>query len=321
MLGSRWLIIAHPRPHVLYYSQKERGGVMELRTLRYYLAVASERNITRAADLLHVTQPTLSRQMGDLERELGVTLFLRGKRNLTLTEEGMLFRQRAQDIVELADRAQQEFSQGRGAVGGTIALGVSESLGAGVLAQFVRGFSRQYPQVRFTLLNGMADDLRESLDQGSIDLALVLEPVDTTRYEFLRLSTKERWGVLVHQSHPFAGRQQVDAGELAEEPLMLPSRESSRREILHWMGLEEDKAHIVVNYNILSNTVLLVEEGMGAAVCLNGALAIHHSPSLRFVPFIPEHSIRSVLIWKRGHVFNPATSLFVQQLRQSLERV
>lgn len=258
---------------------------MELRTLRYYLAVASEKNITRAADLLHVTQPTLSRQMSDLERELGVTLFLRGKRSLTLTEDGILFLQRAQDIVELADRAQQEFTQRQGTVGGVITLGMAECLGAAVLAKFVRRFSQSYPQVQFTLHNGMADKLGEAVDQGSIDLALVLEPVDTTKYEFLRLSPQERWGVLVREDHPFARRDQVDVAELWDQPLLLPFRESIRRELLHWIGKEEQQLRVVLNYNILSNTVLTVEEGLGVAVCLNGALAIHHSPALRFVPW------------------------------------
>lgn len=160
---------------------------MELRTLRYFLAVASEKNITRAAELLHVTQPTLSRQMSDLERELGTTLFLRGKRALTLTEDGLLFRQRAEDIVELADRAEREFTQRTSVVGGIITLGVVESLSAVTLARLVKEFSHSYPEVQFTLYNGMADTLRESVDQGTLDLALVLEPVDTTKYEFLRL--------------------------------------------------------------------------------------------------------------------------------------
>ena len=154
---------------------------MELRTLRYFLAVASEKNITRAAELLHVTQPTLSRQMSDLERELGATLFLRGKRALTLTEDGLLFRQRAEDIVELADRAEREFTQRTSVVGGIITLGVVESLSAVTLARLVKEFSHSYPEVQFTLYNGMADTLRESVDQGSVDLALVLEPVDTTK--------------------------------------------------------------------------------------------------------------------------------------------
>ena len=293
---------------------------MELRTLRYYLAVASEKNITRAADLLHVTQPTLSRQMSDLERELGVTLFTRGKRSLTLTEDGVLFRKRAQDIVDLADRAQQEFSQRQGTIDGVITMGMVECLGAELLARFAREFSESYPQVQFTLYNGMADQLGEATDQGSIDLALVLEPVDTTRYEFLRLPTQERWGVLVREDHPFAQREQVDVEELWDQPLLIPSRESARREILHWIGKEEKQLRVVLNYNILSNTVLLVEEGLGVSVCLNGALAIHHSPALKFVPLVPERSIRSLLIWKRGQVFNPATSLFVQFLQQSLTR-
>ena len=289
---------------------------MELRTLRYFLAVASEKNITRAAELLHVTQPTLSRQMSDLERELGATLFLRGKRALTLTEDGLLFRQRAEDIVELADRAEREFTQRTSVVGGIITLGVVESLSAVTLARLVKEFSHSYPEVQFTLYNGMADTLRESVDQGSVDLALVLEPVDTTKYEFLRLPQRAQWGVLVREDHPFAQRREVQVQELWDQPLLLPSRASSRREILHWMGCEEHQVNIRANYNILSNTVLLVEEGLGVAVCLNGDLAIHHSPQLRFVPLVPERSIRGVLIWKKNHVFNPATSLFVQMVQR-----
>ena len=221
--------------------------------------------------------------------------------------------------MELADRAQQEFTQRQGTVGGVVTLGMAECLGAAVLAKFVRRFSKATPRCSLPCTTAWRTSWGEAVDQGSIDLALVLEPVDTTKYEFLRLSPQERWGVLVREDHPFARRGPGGRGRAVGPAPSAPLPESIRRKLLHWIGKEEQQLRVVLNYNILSNTVLTVEEGLGVAVCLNGALAIHHSLALRFVPLAPERSIRSLLIWKRGHVFNPATSLFVQMLYQSLE--
>lgn len=288
---------------------------MELRTLRYFLAVAQEKNITRAAEVLHLTQPTLSRQMSELEAELGTTLLVRGKRSLTLTEDGKLFRQRAADIVELADRTAREFAGQRGEVSGLVTVGASEAMGGRALAAAMQRFSARYPAVRFELYNAMADPLQERIDKGALDLALLLEPVDTTKYEFIRLPSREVWGVLVRSDHPFAGRASVQPRELIGQPLMLPGRPSARREIVHWIGCEERRLNVLVSYNLLSNVALLVQAGMGVAVCLNGALSLHAGPDLRFVPLAPEHAIQSVLIWKRNQVFNTATSLFIQSLQ------
>lgn len=287
---------------------------MELRTLRYFLAVADEKNITRAAELLHVTQPTLSRQLSDLEDELGTTLMIRGKRSLTLTDDGVLFKQRAEDIVEMAERTEQEFKGRKSTISGTVSLGTTEAVSTHELVKFMRIFSEKYPDVRFHMYNAMADTLKEGIDQGTLDLALVLEPVDTARYEFIRMSKKERWGILVNKDHPLAGQECVQPEEIMDQPLILPCRVSSRKEILNWLGCEEHRLKIVADYNLLSNTVLLVEENMGLAVCLDGALAIHHSPDLRFIPLEPERSLRGVLIWKKNHVFNSATSLFIQMI-------
>lgn len=164
---------------------------MELRTLRYFVAVANERNLTRAAEILHVTQPTLSRQIKDLEDELGTVLLIRGKRSLTLTDDGRLFRKYAEDIVEIANRAEREFLGEKGAVSGLVAIGATEALGVCVLAKIMKGFSDKYPEVQFELFNAMADNIKEKLDSGLLDLGLLLEPVDTAKYEFTRLSQKE----------------------------------------------------------------------------------------------------------------------------------
>lgn len=208
--------------------------------------------------MLHLTQPTLSRQLSELEDELGIQLVVRGKRALTLTEDGLLFKQRAEDIVEMIDRTEHEFAAKSSAVSGVITLGMVESANSLTVAKFMKEFSTQYPDVSFNLYNGMADTLRDSIDQGRVDLALILEPVDTTKHEFMRLAKREVWGTLVRRDHPFAKREHVEVSELINQPLMLPSRASSRTEIINWLGCDERQLNIPVSYNILSNTALLV---------------------------------------------------------------
>lgn len=294
---------------------------MELRTLRYFLAVAQEGNITRAADILHVTQPTLSRQIMDLERELGTTLMLRGKNGLTLTDDGIFFRQRAEEIVELADRLEQSFVERNADVSGEIAIGATESVGSRIFAKLVKRFAEKYPLVRFNLYNEMADYIKDRMDKGLIDVGLLLEPVDTLKYDFVRLPQKETWGVLMRDDHPLAASEAIAPEEIAQYPLILPLRERVRAEILNWLKQEEKDLNIPLSYTLLSNAVLLVEEGLGCAFCLDGALAIHSSPRLRFIPIQPEHTTRSVLVWKKNHLFSPATSLFIQEINMLRARI
>lgn len=294
---------------------------MELRTLRYFLAVAQEGNITRAADILHVTQPTLSRQIMDLERELGTMLMLRGKNGLTLTDDGIFFRQRAEEIVELADRLEQSFVERNADVSGEIAIGATESVGSRIFAKLVKRFAEKYPLVRFNLYNEMADYIKDRMDKGLIDVGLLLEPVDTLKYDFVRLPQKETWGVLMRDDHPLAASEAIAPEEIAQYPLILPLRERVRAEILNWLKQEEKDLNIPLSYTLLSNAVLLVEEGLGCAFCLDGALAIHSSPRLRFIPIQPEHTTRSVLVWKKNHLFSPATSLFIQEINMLRARI
>lgn len=287
---------------------------MELRTLRYFLTTATEGNITRAADVLHVTQPTLSRQLMDLEKELGTTLVLRGKKGLTLTNDGLFFRQRAEEIVELADRLEQRFAEKSDIVNGTINIGASEALGGRMMAKLIRSFSEKYPQVQFNLYNEMADNVKDRLDKGLADIGLVLEPVDVHKYEYIRLAQKETWGVLMRTDHVLAQNEYITPDEISSCPLILPLREKVREDIVNWLGREEKELYIPLNYTLLSNAVLLVEEGLGCALCLDGALAARSSPNLRFVPICPEKTTQSVLIWKKNQLFSPATSLFIQEI-------
>ena len=294
---------------------------MELRTLRYFLAAAQEENITRAADILRVTQPTLSRQIMDLEKELGTTLMLRGKNGLTLTDDGIFFRQRAEEIVELADRLERSFAERNVDASGLISIGASESVGSRLFAKLIKQFSDKYPLVQFHLYNETADHIKDRLDKGLVDVGLLLEPVDTVKYDFVRLSQKETWGILMRDDHPLAERKTITPEEIAAYPLILPLRERVRNEILNWIKRDEKDLTIPLSYTLLSNAALMVEAGLGCAFYLDGALAIHSSPRLLFVPITPEHTTHSVLVWRKNHLFSPTTSLFIQEINMLRARM
>ena len=289
---------------------------MELRVLKYFLTVADEGNITRAADILHVTQPTLSRQLIELEDELGTALLIRGKRSVTLTDEGFLFKQQAEMIVELSDELEHIFKDKKDVVCGTIRIGASEAVGCRALALYMKEFREKYPDVQFDLYNGMADNIKEMLERGLLDLGLVLEPVDTAKFEYVRLPQKENWGLLLRKDHELAEKETLTVEEIRQYPLIMPGRENAKNEVLHWLQCEESHLNIPAYYNLLSNAALLVEAGMGCAVCLDGALSIHADPDLCFRQILPEHTTRSVILWKKNHLFSQAASLFVQTIQE-----
>ena len=287
---------------------------MELRTLRYFLAAAQEENMTRASEILHVTQPTLSRQIMDLERELGVTLILRGKNGLTLTDDGRFFRQRAQEIVELTDRLEKDIAGQKKDISGMVVIGASEVGGSQTLAKLIKEFSEKYPAVQFTLYNETVDNIKDRLDKGLVDIGLLLEPADVTKYDYVRLDRQDTWGLLMRDDHPLADKESLTVEDVASCPLLLPLRENIRAEILHWLGREENELRIPLFYTLLSNAALMVAEGLGCAFCMDGALAIRSDPILRFIPLEPRHMTHSVLVWKKKKLFSPAASLFIQEI-------
>ena len=294
---------------------------MEFRTLRYFLAAAQEENITRAADILHVSQPTLSRQIMDLERELGVTLMLRGKNGLTLTDDGIFFRQRAQEIVELADRLEKSFAERQNNISGMVVIGASEAAGSQTLAKLIKEFSEKYPAVQFTLYNETVDNVKDRLDKGLVDIGLLLDPIDVTKFDYVRLSQQDTWGLLVRDDHPLMGKGSLAADDVAPYPLILPLRDSIRAEILNWLGREEKELKIPLFYTLLSNAALMVAEGLGCAFCMDGALAIRSDPRLRFIPLEPRRMTHSVLVWKKNNLFSPAASLFIQEIHLMRARI
>ena len=280
---------------------------MELRVLRYFLTVAQEENITKAAMLLHVTQPTLSRQLMQLEEDLGCKLFHRSQYRIILTDAGMLLRRRAQEIVELADKTQREFAQSAGELSGEISIGCGETQSMTFLSQHIRTFRELYPQVQVHIYSANADDVKERIEKGLLDMGLLTEPVDIGRYTFLRLPQKDQWGVLVPKGSPLAKKDAVTPQDLAEVPLLLSGREKVRGELASWFGDAFDHLNIAATYNLILNAANMVKNEVGVAVCF---YLENISDSLQFVPLSPRLETGTVLAWKKDKVLSPATKQF-----------
>lgn len=268
---------------------------MELRVLKYFLAVAREENITKAAALLHLTQPTLSRQLMQLEEELGVQLFHRSRYHIVLTDEGMLLRRRAQELVDLAEKTAREFQKDP-ELRGEISIGSGDLEGMYVLAELLASFQKLHPQVTYQIYSGNADHTKERIEGGTLDLGLLLEPVDISKYDFIRMPVKEQWGVLVQEDAPLAQKEAVTPKDLAGIPLILTRRGLIQQEMERWFGLYAQQLQVNATGNLPYNMALLAGAHIGAYLTLK----LHCTyEGLRFIPLYPPLESSTVLAWKK----------------------
>lgn len=288
---------------------------MELRVLKYFLMVAREENITKAARLLHITQPTLSRQMIQLEEELGVQLFHRGKYHLTLTGDGMLLKRRAQEIVMLTEKMEREFGSKEEELAGEIAVGCGETRNMTWLSRKMEKFRKRYPLVRFQVYSANADDIKERMEKGLLDLGLLMEPVDISRYEFIRMPQKEQWELLVRDDSPLAKLPAVTPEDLRHTPLIMASREHVRSVLANWFGDIYEDLDVAASFNLLLNAANMVKNGVGSAFCFR--LDVKYD-GLSFVPLSPRLETGAVLAWKKNQVFSNAATRFVETLKHSI---
>lgn len=285
---------------------------MELRILKYFLIVAREENITKAASLLHVTQPTLSRQLMQLEEELGVKLFRRSKHSIILTEDGLLLKRRAQEIISLANKAKEEFLHKEEEIAGEISIGCGETQNMSFLSEKIRLFRDLYPLVTFQIYSANADDVKERIEQGMIDIGLLTEPVDIGKYDFVRMPQKERWGVLVPKDLPIAEKSSVSAHDIIELPLIMPGRESVQHELSGWFGKRYEEVEVAAIYNLILNASNMVRHHVGIALCFD--LDFQYD-DLKFMPLFPALDTGAVLVWKKNQMFSSVTSRFIEFLR------
>lgn len=286
---------------------------MEFRMLQYFLAVVQEENISRAAEVLHITQPTLSRQMAQLEEELGTQLFIRGK-HLTLTDAGTMLRRRAEEVVSLMDKIEDEF-QNQQEIGGVISIGSGGLNASRMLPAVMAGFRKKYPKVQFQLYTNSAEYIKERLEQGLLDFGLLLEPIDVTKFDYLRMEKKEKWGLLLRTGHPLAKKEQITPSDLMGEPLITTNRQSVQKELENWLGAPFSQLDIFATYNIITNVAMLVDCGVASALTIEGAVDLFGGERMVFRPLFPELSMTSVLAWKKFQPNFGAAGKFLEYLK------
>lgn len=289
---------------------------MELRVLRYFLAVAREQNITAAANFLHVSQPTLSRQLMDLEEEFGKTLMIRGKRKVTLTGDGQLLRKRAEELIALADKTEAEMTFSDAEIGGDIYIGGGEADAVRLVAQLARDIQKQYPNIHYHLTSGDADDMREKLDKGLIDFGIFVEPADVSKYEYVRLPATERWGILMRKDSPLAEKTILYPEDIWDLPLIISRQTTQDKTIQKWMQRDMNLLNITATYNLFYNAALMVEEGIGYMVGIDKLANTSESSTLCFVPLAMDYRIHFDLVWKKYQTFSRAAELFLSKARE-----
>jgi len=294
---------------------------MELRVLRYFLALAREESITRAAESLHITQPTLSKQLMDLEGSLGKKLFIRGNRKIILTEEGMFLRRRAQEIVDLVDKTQSEFSEIDDMITGDIYIGSGETDAMSLIAKTVKKLQKDFPHIRYHLFSGNADDVTERLDNGLLEFGILIEPADKQKYDFLKFPVTDTWGLLMKKDSPMAKLDSIKPKDLLNLPLLCSRQTLVRNEISGWLREGYENLNIVATYNLIYNASLMVEEGVGYALCLDKLVNTTGDSNLCFKPLEPKLEANLNLVWKKHQTFSKAAAKFLEKLQEDFNNI
>ena len=294
---------------------------MELRLLEYFLAVAREQNITAAAKALHISQPALSTQLKNMEAELGKKLLIRGvkgSRKVILTEEGMILRKRAEEMLLLMRRTEEEITGFDETIAGNVFIGTGETEIVRLFAKASKNLQQKYPDIRYNISSGNAEYVLEYLDKGLIDFGLLFTEIDAQKYEAIPVPIKDTWGVLMRKNSPLAEKEMICPEDLWDKPLIVPQQKGDNAYLGRWLQREESELHIVATYNLLFNASLLVDEGLGYALCYNKLINTQGS-NLCFRPLSPQLVAPGFIVWKKYQVFSKAANIFLQYLREMLE--
>lgn len=293
---------------------------MEIRVLRYFIAIAREESITGAANSLHITQPTLSRQIKDLEDKLGQKLFVRGSHRISLTAEGMLLRKRAEEIISLVDKTQQEFFSMKGNLSGDIYIGGGETEAMNYVASVCHELQNDYPDIHYHLYSGNAEDVTERLDKGLLDFGLLIQPTDITKYDYLHIPAKDSWGVIMLKDSPLAQKSEINVHDLANLPLIFSRQVLQSRmetnELAKWFGDEWKNLHIVTTFNLVYNAAVMAKQGIGYVVTLDKLADTSDSSPLCFRPLSPKIESGLDIVWKKYQIFSPVAELFLNKLKE-----
>lgn len=292
---------------------------MDIRVLQYFLTVAREESITRAAETLRMTQPPLSRQLKDLENELGKKLLIRGSKKVTLTEDGMLLRKRAEEMIDLMEKTKAELSSSDENVNGEIYIGGGETDAISLFAQAAGKLQKKHPMVHYHIYSGDAEIVTEKLDKGLIDFGLLVGPVDMSRYDYMRLPISDTWGVLMRKDSPLAEKDVICAKDLWDKPLIVSQQAYTGSDISAWLGKDPHKLNVVMTYNLIYNAAHFVKAGFGYAITLDKLVNTTGESELCFRPLYPILNAELSIVWKRYQVFSKASREFLRLLKSEWE--
>lgn len=285
---------------------------MEIRVLRYFIEIAREGSMTAAAEVLHVSQSALSKQMKELEDELGKKLFRRGSRSVSLTDEGILLRRRAEDILDMVDKTTDEFKAMDDLQGGDVYLGCAESYLISSVAEKIKKFKDRYPLFRYHIISGDRTVVLDRLDRGLLDFGVVVEMPSLDRYQYLELPGIDTWGVIMPKNHPLAKKEAIRAEDLYGEELIC-SEQSIEADIPRWCGKKIDKLNFTGNTNLAYNGSIFVKEGLGLMLTFEHLVQPSEENGLVFRPLEPKLENKMYLIWKKYQVFTPIAKRFLDQ--------
>ena len=291
---------------------------MEIRVLKYFLAVAQEGSITGAANFLNLTQPTLTRQLKELEKELGHQLFVRTNHNVYLTSEGMVFRKRAQEIIDLVEKTEAEFNSMSNDISGDIYIGAGETVAITGIAKIIKELQKEYKNIRFHLYSGNAEDITEKLDKGLLDFGVLIQPTDISKYEYVTLPNKDTWGVFMRKDSPLASKKSIKREDLLNIPLIVSKqvmqRKKGRNNYNMWFGSYIDKLNIVATYNLIYNAAKMTEVGVGYSIGLENLINTSGESNLCFRPLSPKLESGLDIVWKKHQDFSQASKLFLSKI-------
>lgn len=291
---------------------------MDIKSLRYFLAIAREENMTRAAELIHVTQPTLSKQMKALEDELGKPLFIRHAFSIELTDEGQLLRKRAEDLVAMADKITDEFSAMDNLTGGDLFFGLAESYQISLLAKEIRRFKTKYPNLRYHITSGATEQVLERLDKGILDFAVLVETPDYKKYNVLEFPETDRWGVVCHKDDPLAEKEAIRVDDLIGIPLFC-SEQSWNADIPRWAGSRMNELHLEGSFQLSYNGGVFAAERLGVLLTFDKLIHTGDDSNLVFRPLIPVLENKMYLVWKKHQMFSPIAEKFIIQMQEHFQ--
>ena len=294
---------------------------MELRVLRYFLAVVKEQTVSAAAESLHLTQPTLSRQLRDLEDELGKKLFIRGSHKIELTEEGMLLRKRAEQILELVNRTENDIAANDESLAGDIYIGAGETDAVKLIARAASKMRQDYPLVHFHIYSGDGEDVLERLDKGLSDFGIVFTPVDDDgKHNFIKIPLKDEWGILMRRNSQLAEKESIMPSDIVKQPLILSRQQSDKSPVIKWFGKKFDKLNVVSTYNLVYNASVMVKENIGYALAFDKLINVSSDSELCFRPLNPPVYAEMHFIWNKYQIMTKSAEKCLEDLRAEIEQ-